>query len=367
MNINLTQEYKKNRKQFWQNCPWMPEKIKIEWAKLNRNAGCYSQQLKLILLNQDILNKPGMEQATKDTLLHEMIHCWQRNHPLEIINTEPPHGKYFRTEMYRINGILEREAVTLRHDYQLPSNNKILRKAKALLAKTQSCNEYEAAIAAAKFTEYMQQYDLELDKETLAIAAELPPLVDEIVAISKRADTWRRNLLFILSKINACTLYWRKKSCVVEWRMVGRENRLDRVVLIYDYLTEAIENLVTQAQQSDRIQEEAKGRAYWNSYRVGIVNNISQRLDNDFDTRMKTGLTAIDSQPAISALVVKNWYDQETEAIKKYIKNQKYSFKTAKNATVTSSTGYHHGMEAGNAISINQQISRSSNVNKALK
>jgi hypothetical protein len=249
--------------------------------------------------------------------------------------------------------------VTTYHHYQMAGNEAILRKAMALLARTRSHNEHEAAIAAAKFTEYMQRYDLQLSGEALMLASALPSLEDQVVAISKVADSWRKILLSGLANINACQLFWRQKTGFVEWHCLGREHRLDQLVFLYDYLEEAIERLVISQQKEARQQglSKGKGRSYWNSFRVGIVLTINERLQADFQARMREGIKS-EQQPEISALMVQNWHTSETQAVADFAAS--YSFRKSRNISVTSYTGYYDGKNAGNQINLNQQVKSNS-------
>lgn len=346
---------------FFSEDPWILSLKKVEWADIGkRKAGHYIHKTKTIQLNRPILDHPEMEQATLDVLLHELIHVWQSNHPDFEITIEPSHGKAFRAQMYRLNGMLGRDAIAVYHNYQLPGNEGILRKAMALLARTQSENEHEAAIAAAKFTEYMQRYDLQLDNETLLLTDELPQLEDQVVAISRIADSWRKILLSGLSYIFACHLYWKSKGSFVEWHMIGREHRLDQVVFLYDYLEEAIQRLVAKEQEINRKQGISKGRAYWVSFRVGIAHNIYERLKQDFEQRMKEGINANTDYNNVSALVVQNWHHSEKQAVADFIETQEYSFRSAKSSLISNEAGFCDGKEAGNSVSINRQLKTSS-------
>lgn len=278
--------------------------------------------------------------------------------------------------MYRINSILKREAVTTYHNYQMPANQKILRKASALLARTQSANEHESALAASKFAEYMQRYNIQLSRESLMLAKELPELEDQVVAISRVADNWRKKILSGLADINACQLFWKYKTAYIEWHMIGRENRLDQIVFLDDYLEEAIERIVSAAQKTARQKKLSQGRAYWNAFRVGIATNIVQRLKADFFRRMNEGIndetrdrakpatlnvpTSFNNNSIVSALVVQTWDKEEKQAVETYINEQNYSFKTVKGGSIRSVTGYNAGQNAGKNINLNQQLRSSS-------
>lgn len=360
----------------WSKCPWMEEWInkelpEIKWAKMSsKKAGCYIHSSKAIHLNPAILDKAGMEQAIEDTLLHELIHVWQYNHPDVNIRRLPPHGKGFRSEMYRINSILKRVAVTTYHDYQMPANEKILRKAKALLARTQSSNEHESALAVAKFAEYMQRYDLQLTHESLVLANQLPELEDQVVAISRQADYWRKLLLGELAYVNACQLFWYPKTGYVEWHMIGREHRLDQIVFLYDYLEEALERIVMAKKATT---SQSQGRTFWNSFRIGVAHNIAQRLRKDFQTRMEEGLkdetsenNSLSNGAKISALVVQDWFKEENKAVETFLQQKQYSFRKSQSGSISNATGYDAGQKAGESISLNQQLRNDSSSVKLL-
>lgn len=349
------------RQSYWLNCPWMLVVKRAEWAQLSHKlAGCYRPQQQCILLNQEMLKQPGMEQAIGDTLLHELIHVWQRHHPDHLIAYEPQHGKGFRSQMYRLNGLLGREAITIYHDYRMPGHEAIVRRAIALLARTQSDNEHEASIAVAKFTAYLQRYDLKLSQDALVLAQDLPEVIDQVVAVSKVADSWRKLLLNGLAYINATHLYWRNHGAFVQWHMIGREHRLDQVVLVYDYLEEAIERLIKKEQLILRQQGNAQGRSYWNAFRVGMAHRIQERLISDFESRKREGIKDNQNQPEISALMVQNWQHTEQKAVSDYIETQQYRFRTAKGIGITNATGYVKGKDAGDLINLSQQLHQDS-------
>lgn len=354
MNINLKELALELIATYWANTPWMSMLKRVEWKEnLGKKAGAFTYPSNIIYLNSSILDKPGMEQEVIDTLLHELIHVWQTNHVEIKIRLEPDHGKGFRGELHRINGILGREAVTLTHNYLLPSDAKILRKALALLARSQSSNEHEAALAAAKFTEFAQRYDLALSDQDLQIASQLPEIDDQVVAVSQKANGWRVTLLNNLAYVNACELYWRRKSGFVEWHMIGREHRLDQIVLLYDYLEEAIERVVKTERKA---VTKGKGAAYWNSFRIGIVSRICRKLLDDFNQRRKNGLESEGFGQNITALMVQNWYTLETQRVKDYIEKKTYNFQRNTVKTYSDEAGYCDGHKAGDQISLSPQI-----------
>jgi len=346
-------------KEYWRECDWMWKLSYVNWGNLGqKKAGCYYHKNQSIALNNLIL-KPTMLEEIEETLLHELIHLWQYNHPDDSIVIQPPHGKSFRTQMYRINGILGRDAVKIYHDYQMPETEKILRKARALLARTQSNNEHEAMIAAAKFTQYLQQYDLQLTDESLLLAQELPQLEEQVIAISKVADSWRKILLSGLAYVNACQLFWQRKVGYIQWKMIGREHRLAQVVLLYDYLEEALEKLVKLKQKELKREGIKQNRAYWNAFRVGIAYNINERLRADFESRLNQGISASNEVNYISALTVQNWFNSENLAVTDFLNQQNYKFRTTKSIIISNQSGYEEGNSAGNQINMNHQISNS--------
>jgi predicted SprT family Zn-dependent metalloprotease len=345
-------------KKYWREDDWMFNLTQVNWGKLGqKKAGCYDDKTKSIAINTMIIT-PTMTREIEETLLHELIHLWQYNHPDESIVIQPPHGKAFRLEMYRINGILGREAVKIYHNYQMPGNEKVLRKAKALLARMQSNNEHEATIAAAKFTQYLQQYDLQLSDESLLLAQELPELEEQVIGISKVADSWRKILLSGLAYVNACQLFWQRKVGYIQWKMIGREHRLAQVVLLYDYLEEALEKLVKLKQKELKKKGIKQDKSYWNAFRVGIAYNINERLRADFESRLNKGIEASKEVNCISALTVQNWFNSENLAVTEFLNQQNYKFRTTRGIAISNSAGYNDGNSAGNNINTNQQINQ---------
>lgn len=384
--------------------PVQPLQVRIDpvlRGKLKHCAGYYTSSWRgdgEVVLNAAAFTPleqdgPALAAALEAVLLHELCHHVQRHQHGHGVAS---HGREFRELMWHINGQLQRDVVTTYHSLQLrPAGaeaEKLQRRALALLARTTSSNEHEAALAAAKYTELSLAFDLQLDPATGALAQGLPPHDDVCVHVAKRADAWRRELLQAIADVNSCKLYWQPKAEFVQFRLVGRPHKIDQAYDTVDYLLEAIERCMEAERKAAKqdpwikgekqvfyeapccmldsraetlmyssamvhILQRRSGRSYWGAFREGVVASINSRMRADHKRRLQEGIAASDNgMRHVPALVVQDHFRREQEAVESTLKDRGYSFRSSEVGGHRHGGGHQAGRAAGKQISLNRQV-----------
>jgi hypothetical protein len=151
--------------------------------------------------------------------------------------------------------------------------NIITRVQKLLRLSQANSNAEEAASAAAKAQELIDQHNL--TTAMLALDGAEPevdePIYDFFKAGSpldtqKTQQRWRGVLALHIAKMNSCRVYWSGASLA----LVGRPSDADTVRYLYGYLAYEVERLAaTQA---------GMGRTWRNNFRLGVVDTIAEKL-----------------------------------------------------------------------------------------
>lgn len=334
------------------------ERPKFEKAKRDRWAGWYCSGS--ITLDPDffrgISDATQQSEAIQDVLLHELCHHVQRTMYGEV----PPHGKEFRKLAYFVNGKLNRDAVQIYHSLAKTPEGKeaerAQKKALALLALTTSSNEHEAAVAAAKYAEFIAQNNIVLDRHSNTLAEALPEIIGEHIWTSKSNFTWLSTIISAVAHVQGCYATVTRKNCsCVAYHFYGRPNKISQSYDLIDYLTEAIERVVSKA-KAEANESAPKGKSYWMAFREGVASRVSKSLYDDHNKRMEEGLTSSNGINHIPGLVLRSAFDREYQAVKYYVENLPVKIgKASKYRGSCSKAGRHAGYAAGASISTARQ------------
>lgn len=207
---------------------------------------------------------------------------------------------------------------------------KIVSRIRKLLALSQSPNQNEAALAAQKAADLLSEYNLSLSDIELS---ELP-IVDEEVDVSYLA-TWRVRLAHVVSRSNYCRLLL-LPSCR-RLIFVGRDHNAKAAREMFLYLSSSIEENCRAYAKKYR-----PGRTRLDSFRLGFVRLIQERLES-----------ASWGRPENGALVI-----SEDAAIDRELKDR-----GLKNARTRKSPGVYEddyilGQMAARNVSLNRQVNR---------
>ena len=247
-------------------------KTKIEYSdKLGTAAGTYSPKNKIISLSIPLLS--GREQDQKDVLAHEMIHAAQDYFNIK----ERPHGPFFSACMAKINSAAKGKIlVTTTHNiYQIKDYEEsvMLGRIKKLLALADSPNQNEAFAAAKKAQVLMAEHGVrQTDLNDVEAGSELDePLIDEVIEASARITTWKFALLSAISSVNYCTCLSRTNIGIF---VMGNRTHVEICRSYYQYFCQLIDR--------EAEQHRGKGSVFLNRFREGMVAEIEERLNEQF-------------------------------------------------------------------------------------
>jgi hypothetical protein len=328
-------------------------------GKRDRWAGAWCNGT--ISLNPEFITSAGDEKKQslriQDILFHEICHHIQYEQFPHAVS----HGKEFRKIAYYINGSLGREAVSIYHDYaKTPEGeeaNRAQRKALALLARTNSSNEHEAALAAAKYAQFVAVNNISLDSHAQSLANGLPLMVKEHIWTSKNMSHWLEILLSVVAYTNSCSwTYIRSRGCT-KTHFYGRPHKICQSYDLLDYLTEAVDRVVKKSQKESEVP---MGKSYWSAFREGVAKRVAESLRADHSRRMNEGIVAKNGINHVPGLVLKSSFEKEIVASREFLHEIHARLGKSAARGSSSASGLSHGFAAGASISVARQTSGSS-------
>ena len=313
-------------------------------------------------------------QAIIDVGLHELCHHVQRMKYGDV----PTHGKEFRLLANHVNGVLRRQAVDTYHELaKTPEGEEAARAqrtALALLARTTSSNEHEAALAAAKYAEFTSKNNLTLDSHAGALAGNLPEIVKEHIWTAKVMNTWLMRVLQAVSYTHGCTFtYRRTQDACTHIHFYGRSIKISQAYDMIEYLTGAIDRVVAKEMKADNEAKKLhqregrstlavpRGRSYWMAFREGVAQRVAAALHADHKRRMEEGITAPNGITHVPGLVLKSAMAKEMEAANDYMTWLHPSLgRSVARKGSQSAAGRSAGYAAGASVSVAKQAVGSS-------
>lgn len=149
--------------------------------------------------------------------------------------------------------------------------DKILDKVRKLLKLSESSNANEAAAAAAKAQQLIDEYNL--SAALLAVETDQPEdnepidIEDKPLYQQKQLRTWIYALAEAIANCNSCQIYHAKGAI----ELVGRKSDAEKVRYLFGYLVHETERLCDR----DGL---GCGRTWRNNYRLGVVDTIKSKL-----------------------------------------------------------------------------------------
>jgi hypothetical protein len=202
-----------------------------------------------------------------------------------------------------------------------------------LLALADSPNENEAAAAAEKAQALMLRYGIEL--ATVAASSGERLAVDEHV-VDGRADPWRRMLADAVARSAGGQIVWapdgRSQGKIFFY---GPAATVGGIIELYRYL-EAQLVVISAAATATRRERRVHGRRWRNSFLLGAVGRLAQRLDA---RRAETAETAVNGRALV---LVKTAVDRKIERRWPDLGSSRYRASVARSAYEAGSHAAKH-------------------------
>jgi len=175
-----------------------------------------------------------------------------------------------------------------------------LRKAISCLKLSNSANQHEAALAAAKAQEIIDRYNLSTEDMEYGDKAKEPE--ENITDFSNdplhevcQVDTlWTLRLAYVVSELNGCRSFFHTKasgSAVV--KIIGRPSDVQTVRYLFNYLESEVRRIT-------RLECKGRSRRYQIDFRTGVVDTINHKLQQQ---RQQTFTEVQSEAPNAMALV----------------------------------------------------------------
>jgi hypothetical protein len=217
------------------------------------------------------------------------------------------------------------------------------------LSDTRGATEHEASNATAHAMRLLAKYNLDM-AEFDKIANPVESITREYQENNGNMPIWKTNLLSGIAKAHFCSIYlssgYRKTSHVI----VGKPTNVQAIKILYSFLVDVVESESKAALNAYQGWEH--GKKYCNSFKLGMVSRITERLRKEINIISQEHVKALgEANNDNTSIVVKNIYDEAQKEIQEYyssvgikLKNSSYS------GTNGSGSGYNSGYKAGGGV-----------------
>lgn len=205
------------------------------------------------------------------------------------------------------------------------NREKTIEKIRKLLSLATSSNENEATNAAAQAQKLISKFQIEqaeIDSET-KVKQEL--ISCTIETGSKSNILWKERLATILSQVNNCDFYTQKResteksktnpdkvaSSYTVYFVVGSKSNVELVQILFELISNQVEYFAKEFVPSEKSR--TVGKAEKNSFKLGIVTRIGQRLR---DTKEEVIKEHTELKGSMSTALV--FLEKEKEELKQF-------------------------------------------------
>lgn len=231
-------------------------------------------------------------------------------------------------------------------------SEKIIDRIKKLLSLSESTNENEAALAAARAAELMLKHEI----KAAQLCEEEQEDVDTIkIDESKQIVNWKANLMGGLANSLGCMFFLQKRrqggKVVTRYNVAGQPSKVDTISYMYAYLVAEINRLADICYRRHALKCRSTrmaappARSWKNAFRLGAAETIGARLKAQ---REETHKAAEDNGQGAALVVVK---DAE-KAVDMYVAKKYPKMGRTAGATFSSGSGYGAGKEAGKSVGL---------------
>lgn len=206
----------------------------------------------------------------------------------------------------------------------------------ALGDKNRNNSPEEAELAASMAAKLMAEHRIEQLELEAAGEEEAEPLVDLDLHEAenlKRKVSWKSYLAGAISQANGCRCVSSQRNGKKQLLVLGRVSNVQAVHYLYGYLVREVDQIAAR-------EARGKGRAWANSFRMGMVSAIWERLDAERKAREAA------FAPQTTALV-----KRDDQAVDDFV-NRRFP-RLSKSRSQFSGGGFAAGERAGNRVNLN--------------
>ena len=229
-----------------------------------------------------------------------------------------------------------------------------LRKAVSCLKLSQSSNQHEAALAAAKAQEIIDRYNLQIEDIKRGDQSKEPeedilnfgndPL-HEVCQVDSR---WTIRLASTIARMNSCRIYYSTKmsgSAII--KLIGRPSDISTVRYLFGWMETEVRRITHQ---------ECKGhsRRYQIDFRTGVVDTIQRKLEEQRKATYSRVKQEVDNPMALMRVeqsIAK--VEARGLAVDKWIENN-MKLRASRSRRQADWSARAHGQSAGEQIRITQ-------------
>lgn len=236
-----------------------------------------------------------------------------------------------------------------------------------LLALSTSNNEHEASAAAAKAQEILTEHNLRLEDIKTSQKSPTLPIEQTEILSGNRKIYWRGFIANVIANANFCKAWWMGGKMVI----AGRAHNVAIALSLYDYLTQTVERLAAEGVKAEKQawhsylrQIEGTGiepfaQPNWRRWRSSFITGCSKRLLERIEEQTQRMNSLGIPNTKVTGLACRMAHEREQEAIARWRQEQGITLtrrRATSKARVTSD-GYKAGQRAGDAISLERQLS----------
>lgn len=227
------------------------------------------------------------------------------------------------------------------------NNERIIRKLKALLARTTSHNEHEAATAMRQLHLMLAKYNLDITD----VQAEDNPIGEEKTS-KVYCRPWKKYVGMYIAKLYFCRFYYtymgKSKSV---YTFVGTESNRLFATHIFNMIIKTVER------ESRKASREKYGRevcSFVNSFWLGAQDRIIERCE-ELITAAKEGTLQDEEGNTLPALL--SVYENNELMISDWLKeNLNLTSKKQRQHSSTDHTGYIKGQDTGDKVQLSRTL-----------
>jgi hypothetical protein len=168
-------------------------------------------------------------------------------------------------------------------------------------------------------------------------------IMSEDLENGKRFNSWKSRLFHVVAETHFCYLY--KSPREGKYVLTGTETNRQAVVILTAYLEAVIEDCARQALKEYTGWEH--GKTYVNSFKLGMVSRICERLREEQRKIIK------EAEGPGTDIVVANPYEVSKTRNVNFVKSQGVRLtKTTSRSSAGSGAGYRKGTEQGDKVGL---------------